>query len=307
MGKLVHTKKFLVPMSFSLFLIAGCASTSQSQPAANPSSTAKHPLRDLSISESSTNLGKVIQTQYDSANHIVTLKIQTVTPTPAEFGEDIVDLSSSDGVINYTTATYSNQEVKQVQVVGESATTTPSFKGFNLNVGQDLSLPSHTPSKGMTIASYSSGSISLPPPGARMDKGINPRAGLKASLSAKENAVLQVAQSKLNTPYIWGHNEDRGQYGFDCSNFTAYVYHHALGYIITSSSRGQAQSVGVSVPFSQIRQGDLLIFDGGAHVGIYSGNGMMIEEGGGLKKVGYLKVSKGSYWYNHMTSVKRMF
>lgn len=145
------------------------------------------------------------------------------------------------------------------------------------------------------------------PPGVKMDPKIQPRAGINASTLAKEQAVLAVARSKLGTPYRWGHNEDRGQYGFDCSNFTAYVYHHALGYKMSGASLVQARRIGWVVPKSQMRPGDLLIFENGKHVGIYAGNGKMIEEGGGLGKVGYLSVRPGSYWGNHITSVKRMF
>lgn len=153
-------------------------------------------------------------------------------------------------------------------------------------------------------ATSTSGAI---PPGVHYDPSIQPRAGLNASWQQKFDAVLGVAKSKLGTPYIWGHNEDRGQYGFDCSNFTAYVYHHALGYKMSGASRVQANSVGKTVPRQNMRPGDLLIEDSGRHVGIFIGNGKMIEEGGGLGRVGYLRVAPGSYWYNHITAVKRMF
>ncbi len=145
------------------------------------------------------------------------------------------------------------------------------------------------------------------PPGVRYDESTDPAVSLTASREAKFQAVLEVAQSKLGTPYIWGHNEDRGQYGFDCSNFTEYVYHHALGYSFSTASRAQAESVGTSVPVSEMAPGDLLIFNSGGHVGIYIGDGKMIEAGGGLGKAGYLRVSPGSYWHNHLTAVKRMF
>ncbi|WAH37748.1 C40 family peptidase [Alicyclobacillus dauci] len=145
------------------------------------------------------------------------------------------------------------------------------------------------------------------PPGVSYDASVNPVAQPGASVQAKENAVLQVAESKLGTPYVWGHNEDRGQYGFDCSNYTAYVYHHALGYKMSGSSQTQYHSVGWSVSKSAMRPGDLICFDQGRHSGIYAGNGEMIQEGGGLGKVGYLKLAPGSYWYNHISSVKEMF
>ncbi|KUO96247.1 hydrolase Nlp/P60 [Ferroacidibacillus organovorans] len=145
------------------------------------------------------------------------------------------------------------------------------------------------------------------PLGVHLDPNITPLAPIHATYEQKFQAVLTVAQDKLGTPYIWGHNEDRGQYGFDCSNFTEYVYHHALGYLMSTSSRVQATSVGDPVPIGDMQPGDLLIFNNGGHVGIYIGNGQMIQEGGGLGKVGYLRVSPGSYWYNHLTAVKRMF
>ncbi|UOF91273.1 NlpC/P60 family protein [Fodinisporobacter ferrooxydans] len=161
------------------------------------------------------------------------------------------------------------------------------------------------PNSSSSTSTYST-SAQLPP-GVGYDASMQPLASLGADYQTKFNAVMQVAQSKLGTPYRWGHNEDRGQYGFDCSNFTAYVYHHALGYKMSGASQTQYHSIGTPVPTKDMRPGDLIIFNKGGHVGIYAGNGQMIEEGGGLGKVGYLKVSPGSYWYNHITVVKRMF
>ena len=156
-------------------------------------------------------------------------------------------------------------------------------------------------------ASATGGSIPVPPPGVRIDPNITPSAGIHASRTAKVTAVEQIAQSKLGTPYIWGHNEDRGQYGFDCSNYTEYVYHHSLGYLFTTSSKGQYLHVGVPISTSSMLPGDLVAFDQGGHIGIFVGNGQMIQEGGGLHKVGYLPLRPGSYWYGHISAVKRMF
>ncbi len=145
------------------------------------------------------------------------------------------------------------------------------------------------------------------PPGVTLDKTIKPLAGINATPAQKFNAILTIAQGKLGTPYIWGHNEDRGQYGFDCSNFTEYVYHHALGYKFSTSSLAQATSVGTPVPKSDMQPGDLLIFNNGSHVGIYIGNNEMIQCGGGLKKVGYLSIASNTYWGEHLTAIKRMY
>jgi len=203
----------------------------------------------------------------------------------------------------YITANSAYTHVVTAQTSTNTATTTASS---TVTVPPTIApaTPATVPSAGQGAAASS---ISLPPPGVTWDTSITPQAPRTASVAAKTTAVLNVAKSKLGTPYIWGHNEDRGQYGFDCSNFTEYVYHHALGYKFTTASRGQYQSVGVNVPTSQMRPGDLLIFNQGGHVGIYSGNNQMIEEGGGLGKVGYLSVAPSSYWGSHLSAVRRMF
>ncbi|WP_245632710.1 C40 family peptidase [Alicyclobacillus kakegawensis] len=149
--------------------------------------------------------------------------------------------------------------------------------------------------------------VPIPPPGCTLDPNLRPLAGTNASVEDKTDAVLSVAKSELGTPYVWGHNEDEGQTGFDCSNFVEYVFHHALGYRFTTASRKQYQSVGVTIPVDQMQPGDILIFNQGGHVGIYAGNGQMIQEGGGLGKVGYLSVQPGSYWRGHLTVVRRMY
>ncbi|WDL99293.1 C40 family peptidase [Alicyclobacillus sp. ALC3] len=164
-------------------------------------------------------------------------------------------------------------------------------------------------SRGGTAAPVSSGNTvsTQLPPGVRYDASVHAIAPPNSTNQQKFNAILQVAEAQLGTPYVWGTSKDRGQNSFDCSNFTAYVYHHALGYSMSGASQTQYHSVGWPVPKSAMQPGDLLVFDQGGHVGIYIGNGEMIQEGGGLGKVGYLKVSPGSYWYNHLTVVKQMY
>ncbi|BCJ87778.1 C40 family peptidase [Effusibacillus dendaii] len=180
-----------------------------------------------------------------------------------------------------------------------AAFVSPSFAATRHMATHQGAVTSHT-------AATRSASFNLPP-GVTYDQSVQPQAPLDATRQDKTNAVLMVARSQLGTPYIWGASKDRGGSGFDCSNFTAYVYHHALGYKMSGASRVQASSVGNPVPKSQMQVGDLVIFNNGSHVGIYAGNGQMIQEGGGLGKVGYLPLKPGSYWYNHITSVKRMY
>ncbi|WP_054967336.1 NlpC/P60 family protein [Alicyclobacillus ferrooxydans] len=109
------------------------------------------------------------------------------------------------------------------------------------------------------------------------------------SWQVEADKVIATAKTQLNVPYLWGKQEPG--VGFDCSNFTAWTFRTALGIRFSGSSVTQRNSVGTPVALSDIREGDLLFFatannpTGGGHVGIYMGNGMVIQEGGGWGKV----------------------
>ncbi|MDB5084903.1 MAG: hypothetical protein JWN30_1789 [Bacilli bacterium] len=181
----------------------------------------------------------------------------------------------------------------------------PSGGGTSAPAGIGTTGSSNTPAG--VAGSGTSSRFTLPPPGVHVDPTITPAASLGATPAAKVAAIRKIGESKLGMHYVWGHNEDRGQVGFDCSNYTEYVFHHALGYLFTTSSRGQFSSVGVNAPFSEMRAGDLVAFRDGAHVGIYMGNGQMLQMGGGTAKCTYLPLSAGSYWYKQLSAVKHMF
>ena len=263
---------------------------------------------------------RVLGTEYAKSSQTVTVFARPILHgalTPATLrqiaGQRTLDTSSMQGVYNFATATYPHQSVRHVNVVNRDVARAP-FGGvasgaLSGTAGASVlgaMVPRFARPHGVHRAVFSDGMV-VPPQGVTIDPAIAPGAGLTASYGQKLAAVLGVARSKLGTPYIWGHNEDRGQYGFDCSNYVEYVFHHALGYLFTDWSTRQYTSVGLPVARSQLRAGDVIFFDAGGHVGIYAGNGIMIQEGGGLGKAGYLPVGPGSYWGHHISSVKRMF
>lgn len=124
-----------------------------------------------------------------------------------------------------------------------------------------------------------------------------PTAPSEPAWQVQADQVIATAKTQLGAPYYWGHQVPIGSvpagqpYGFDCSNFTAWSYDTALGIRFSSSSEYQRYNVGTPVPLDQIREGDLLFFKtshnstGGGHVGLYMGNGMVIQCGGGWGKV----------------------
>ena len=83
--------------------------------------------------------------------------------------------------------------------------------------------------------------------------------------------VVSIARSLLGIPYVYGGTTPAG---FDCSGFTQYVYAKAGKSIPRTASAQQAAATRVSNP----QPGDLVFMGYPAyHVGIYTGNGMMID------------------------------
>jgi cell wall-associated NlpC family hydrolase len=89
--------------------------------------------------------------------------------------------------------------------------------------------------------------------------------------------AVDLAASLIGRPYVWG---AEGPHSFDCSGLTQYVYQK---FGVNLPRRAISQSgVGDAVG-GRWQRGDLLFFstDSGdslvTHVGIYEGNGMMID------------------------------
>jgi peptidoglycan DL-endopeptidase CwlO len=87
------------------------------------------------------------------------------------------------------------------------------------------------------------------------------------------NSVIAYASNFLGIPYVWGGSSPSG---FDCSGFTQYVFAH-FGVNLPRVSEAQ-QNVGAYVSRNNLKPGDLVFFGNPAyHVGIYVGNGNMID------------------------------
>lgn len=89
-----------------------------------------------------------------------------------------------------------------------------------------------------------------------------------AASSAAASGLAAIAYTGIGSPYVWGGNTPGG---WDCSGFTQWVYAQA-GISIPRTGAWNAMT-----PTANPQPGDLVMQNGGAHVGIYVGNGMMIS------------------------------
>ncbi|MBI0294303.1 C40 family peptidase [Streptomyces sp. PRKS01-29] len=91
--------------------------------------------------------------------------------------------------------------------------------------------------------------------------------------SGRAAAAFGAARAALGLPYAWG---QAGPTAFDCSGLTQWAYARA-GVAIPRTSQAQAHA-GQSVPLSQARPGDLVVYRSDAsHVAMYAGNGQVIH------------------------------
>ncbi|MBZ6376729.1 C40 family peptidase [Kocuria palustris] len=91
-----------------------------------------------------------------------------------------------------------------------------------------------------------------------------------SSASASTSGVTGTAMSYQGAGYVWGGTTPSG---WDCSGFVQYVYaQNGIDLPRTAAAQGAA-----GTPTSNPQPGDLVIQNGGSHVGIYLGNGQMIS------------------------------
>jgi cell wall-associated NlpC family hydrolase len=140
-------------------------------------------------------------------------------------------------------------------------------------------------SSGGAFSAGSSGS------GNRSSGSSSPSSGTSAPSSAARQAVAY-AKAQLGKPYIWG---AEGPRGFDCSGLTMMAWKSA-GVSIPRVSRAQ-YGIGRHInSMSALEPGDLVFFGHPIHhVGMYVGNGTMIEAPYTGANVRYHSINRSDY------------
>jgi peptidoglycan DL-endopeptidase LytE len=124
--------------------------------------------------------------------------------------------------------------------------------------------------------------------------------------SSLADRVIQIGEKYLGAKYLYGASPSRTD-AFDCSSFTMRVFGEA-GISLPRTSTAQSQA-GTTVSFNQLQKGDLVFFDtnfDGAinHVGIYAGNGQMLNASTS-KGVSYTSINS-SYWQERFVKAVRV-
>lgn len=90
--------------------------------------------------------------------------------------------------------------------------------------------------------------------------------------SYSQSAVVNIGLQYVGTPYQYGGTTPAG---FDCSGFTSYVFAQ-VGIALPHSVSGQA-SMGTKISRADARPGDLVVLNDHSHIGIYMGNGAILD------------------------------
>lgn len=113
--------------------------------------------------------------------------------------------------------------------------------------------------------------------------------------------AASIAAAQVGSGYAWGGSAPGG---FDCSGLTYYAYRQA-GMSIPRTAGGQG-SIGSPVSYGNMQPGDLIVWNNGQHVSIYTGGGMMVHATN--PSTGVIS-SSVSYWQGnsgqHITAIRR--
>lgn len=121
-------------------------------------------------------------------------------------------------------------------------------------------------------------------------------------VTASVSSLIKVAKSKLGAPYVLG---SKGPNSFDCSGFVYWCLNQVgvkQSYTTSYGWRSMSKYMKIS-NFSDIKAGDIVVVYG--HVGIATGNGMVIDASSSSGKIVHREL--GSWWKRNFIVAWRIF
>jgi cell wall-associated NlpC family hydrolase len=126
-----------------------------------------------------------------------------------------------------------------------------------------------------------------PAPKHAPPKRAAPKAAAAPAGSGVGGRALALARGKLGNPYVWG---AAGPSAFDCSGLVVWAFKQ-LGIALPHSS-ATLSTMGTPVSKAALQPGDLVFFYSPvSHVGIYAGNGMVLNATQSGEPVQYTKLA----------------
>jgi cell wall-associated NlpC family hydrolase len=152
-------------------------------------------------------------------------------------------------------------------------TTQPTLDDYRLRSG------GHSPLRrlgaGVLAGAAASLTIALSPATATAAEPAPAATSSETAPSAAAQTAVDTARAQVGKAYEYGGS---GPDSFDCSGLTQYAY-RAAGIELPHSSRSQSE-LGTPVSREELRPGDLVFFyEPVSHVGIYVGDGQMVDAG----------------------------
>jgi len=121
-----------------------------------------------------------------------------------------------------------------------------------------------------------------------------------ADTTKSYSQVYNVAKQQLGKRYSWG---STGPSSFDCSGLTSYVYKKGVSKQIPRTAQAQYNKF-KKVSYAHAKKGDLVFFGGSrhsiSHVGMYIGNGKMID----AQNRGVIVESVKAPWWHHVGTAR---
>lgn len=109
-------------------------------------------------------------------------------------------------------------------------------------------------------------------------KGVNTSVRVPPNSTHMQARIINLASSQIGVPYVWGESDPKGggTAAFDCSGLTMWVA-SKFGISLPHRAADQANML-PHIDRAHLRPGDLVFFGSPVHhVGIYVGNGNMID------------------------------
>jgi cell wall-associated NlpC family hydrolase len=171
------------------------------------------------------------------------------------------------------------------------ATTRTNLSAFDLPDARLRSRSLHRLGAGLLTGAAASLSLVLSPATATAAEPAPASSSSPAPSSAAQTAV-DTARAQVGKPYEYG---AAGPDSYDCSGLTQYAY-RAAGIELPHSSKGQSE-LGTPVDRAHLQPGDLVFFyQPVSHVGIYVGDGQMVDAG--TEKTGVVQRSVDMQGYD---------